>query len=75
MSITDAPSGTVPLVEYDALDNAVTEQCGFHPSEHTPSDFVDATWRMAEYDGAKIFANNASDEYMELVIRIPKGNS
>jgi hypothetical protein len=58
--------------DHDILEEAIFEDTGHHPSQSAPSDFLFHTQRLLDQTDAVAFVNPNHEEYVELVIRIPR---
>jgi hypothetical protein len=72
MSIEEAPVGALPLEDYEAIEEAIFDGTGFHASEGLPNDLADAVHRFTESGDNVAFVDPNHEEYVELIIRIPR---
>lgn len=72
MSINEEPIGAILLDDYDAIEEAIFDGTGFHASETAPSDLADMIHRFTENGDNVAFVNPTNEEYVELIIRIPR---
>ncbi|MNH65322.1 hypothetical protein D3C73_173300 [compost metagenome] len=72
MSINQEPVGAILLDNYEAIEEAIFDGTGFHASEGLPNDLADVVHRFTENGDNVAFVDPNHEEYVELIIRIPR---
>jgi hypothetical protein len=72
MSINDVPPGALLLDGYEEIEDAIFDGTGFHASESGPTELADIIADFTETGENVVFADATHDEYVELIIRIPR---
>lgn len=72
MSIDEVPVGCAPLEDYDSIEKAIFEGTDNDISESIPLDLADLIHRFVERGDNLAFVNPNNEEYVELIIRIPR---
>lgn len=72
MAIDDVPVGALPLEDFAAIEEAIFDGTGLHASDSNPNDLADVIHRFTENGDNVAFVDPNHEEYVELIIRIPR---
>ena len=72
MSITTLPVGTILADDYETIEDAIFDGTGFHSSEPLPNALADVVHRFIESGDNVAIVTPPHEEYIDLIIRIPR---